>query len=152
MCQLGHLALPNGPLNADIKPAPHHHPPPSPSLPPSTPLFFPRSSLITSPSHPVPHLVTHLSSPSLSPSPCRSVDQPSSLPQSSPLSPSLNSFEPFPRFTHPLSFFLFCLFKAFFFSPSAFQINELDVSLSPPHLFLPTGSIMPSTLSIPHSP
>lgn len=131
MCQPGHLALPNGLLNADIKPAlPSSLPSCLPQFPPTTPTpALPRSALITSPSHPVPHPVTHLSSPSLSPSPCRSVDQtPSPAPNSPflPPSPSLDSFEPFPRLLIPEAFFP--LFKAFFSLLFFPQINELDVS------------------------
>lgn len=76
MCQPSHLTLPNGLLNADIKLTRSFALPFS-----SLSLHF---ALITSPSHPVPHPVTHLSSPSLSPSFVCSVYQ--------PLAPSLSLF------------------------------------------------------------
>lgn len=127
MCQPGHLALPNGLLNADIKPAlpsclpqsPPHHPYPSP--PPLRSHYF-SFSPCPSPCH---SLVLSLAL-ALAVSLRRSNPLPRpKLPLSSP-SPSLDSFEPFPRLLIPEAFFSPLL--KLFFSPFFPPINELDVS------------------------
>lgn len=100
MCQPGHLTLPNGLLNADIKLTRSF------ALPFSSLSLSLHFALITSPSHPVPHPVTHLSSPSLSPSFCCSVYQ--------PLAPCLSLFSCC-CFSTPSDFsFNYSLLKLFF--------------------------------------